>query len=116
MKTLSAVLFLVLLCSVQLVYSNTPGLSVPCCVNYYNKRIPLSQIVSFSVTSSSCPKRALVFVTNRNRSFCVNPEKAWVSNHVRKLDNSKNTEEQQHPQKQLRPSITAPTSSLTLKD
>ncbi|XP_072554791.1 C-C motif chemokine 3-like [Paramormyrops kingsleyae] len=116
MKTLPAVLFLVLLCSVQLVCSNSPGLVVTCCVDYYNKRIPLNQIVSFYETSSSCPKRALVFVTKRNRSFCLNPEEAWVSNHVSKLGNRKSTASQQHPQKQLRPSVTAPTSSLTLKD
>uniref|UniRef100_A0A3B3Q365 Chemokine interleukin-8-like domain-containing protein n=1 Tax=Paramormyrops kingsleyae TaxID=1676925 RepID=A0A3B3Q365_9TELE len=82
MKTLSAVLFLVLLCSVQLVYSSSKCLAVDCCVDYYNKRIPLSQIVSFYVTSSSCRIRALMFVIKRNRSFCVNPEEAWVSNHV----------------------------------
>ncbi|XP_048829353.1 C-C motif chemokine 2-like [Brienomyrus brachyistius] len=92
MKTLSAVLFLVLLCSVQLVYSNTPGRPFPCCMDYYDKRIPLSQIVSVSEISSSCPKRALVFVIKRNRSFCVNPEEAWVRNHVSNLDNSKNTD------------------------
>uniref|UniRef100_A0A3B3QUL6 Chemokine interleukin-8-like domain-containing protein n=1 Tax=Paramormyrops kingsleyae TaxID=1676925 RepID=A0A3B3QUL6_9TELE len=88
MKTLPAVLFLVLLCSVQLVY-NIPSLSDSCCVDYYNKRIPLNQIVSFYETSSSCPKRALVFVTKRNQHFCLNPEEAWVSNHVSKLNNRK---------------------------
>nr|XP_023697463.1 C-C motif chemokine 3-like [Paramormyrops kingsleyae] len=92
MKTLPAVLFLVLFCSVQLVYSNAPGLAFDCCVDYYNKRIPLSQIVSFYETSSSCPQKGLVFVTNRNRSFCVNPEEAWVSTHVSKLDNRKTTD------------------------
>nr|XP_023663291.1 C-C motif chemokine 4 homolog [Paramormyrops kingsleyae] len=92
MKTLPAVLFLVLLCSVQLVYSNAPGLAASCCADYYNKRIPLSQIVSFYETNPSCPLNALVFVTNRNRSFCVNPDEAWVSTHVSKLDNRKTTD------------------------
>ncbi|XP_072554812.1 C-C motif chemokine 24-like [Paramormyrops kingsleyae] len=92
MKTLSAVLFLVLLCSVQLVYSNAPGLAASCCVDYYNKRIPLSHIASFYKTNPSCPLNALVIVTKRNQSFCVNPEEAWVSNHASKLDNRKTTD------------------------
>uniref|UniRef100_A0A3B3T392 Chemokine interleukin-8-like domain-containing protein n=1 Tax=Paramormyrops kingsleyae TaxID=1676925 RepID=A0A3B3T392_9TELE len=94
MKTLPAVLFLVLFCSVHecLFSIDAPGLAFDCCVDYYNKRIPLSQIVSFYETSSSCPQKGLVFVTNRNRSFCVNPEEAWVSTHVSKLDNRKTTD------------------------
>uniref|UniRef100_A0A3B3QTW1 Chemokine interleukin-8-like domain-containing protein n=1 Tax=Paramormyrops kingsleyae TaxID=1676925 RepID=A0A3B3QTW1_9TELE len=86
MKTLPAVLFLVLLCSVEcMFFADIPSLSDSCCVDYYNKRIPLNQIVSFYETSSSCPKRALVFVTKRNQHFCLNPEEAWVSNHVSNL-------------------------------
>ncbi|XP_036400120.1 C-C motif chemokine 3-like 1 [Megalops cyprinoides] len=93
MKNMSALLILVLLCSLQLV-SSAPLASEAgsdCCVKYYTKRIPLAKVVSYSRTRSTCAKPAVVFVTEKGRRLCVDPSASWVKSHVSQVDHRSTT-------------------------
>ncbi|KAG9352629.1 hypothetical protein JZ751_021043 [Albula glossodonta] len=87
MKNMSTLLILALLCSVELVSSTQSAeTGKDCCMRYETKRVPLSMVVSFFRTSSSCAKPAIVFVTKRGRKICMNPSDAFVSSQVDELD------------------------------
>ncbi|KAL7885321.1 hypothetical protein AOLI_G00056160 [Acnodon oligacanthus] len=91
MRVLSALLLL-LLCSLQLVYSGTGGTdsNSDCCTTLIKIKIPLARINSYWWTSSSCPKRAVVFQTVKAR-FCVDPTASWVAGHLKTLDKRQNS-------------------------
>ncbi|XP_036399082.1 C-C motif chemokine 3-like 1 [Megalops cyprinoides] len=93
MKNMSALLILVLLCSLQLVSSGpiAPGTGSDCCPKYDNKKIPLAKVVSYYRTRSTCAKPAVVFVTEAGRRFCVDPSESWVSSHASKVDSRSTT-------------------------
>ncbi|XP_035273442.1 C-C motif chemokine 3-like 1 [Anguilla anguilla] len=81
---LSALLILVLLCSLELVSSDKASdVGANCCPRYdKTKKIPLAMVVSWHKTSSSCAKAAYVFVTKRGRRICVDPTHSWVKSHA----------------------------------
>ncbi|XP_035273440.1 C-C motif chemokine 17-like [Anguilla anguilla] len=84
---LSALLILVLLGSLERVSSAAgSGTGADCCISYDKKKIPLARVVSWHKTSSSCAKKAYVFVTKRGRSICVDPTDAWVKRHAAQVD------------------------------
>uniref|UniRef100_A0A674C2Q4 C-C motif chemokine 13-like n=1 Tax=Salmo trutta TaxID=8032 RepID=A0A674C2Q4_SALTR len=56
-----------------------------CCMKF-SARIPLQQVVSLRTTSSSCPRKALIFTTKKGKTFCVDPSEAWVQSHVTKIE------------------------------
>ncbi|KAJ8281370.1 hypothetical protein GJAV_G00066880 [Gymnothorax javanicus] len=75
----SVLVLLVLFCCLQPVFlTEGSRTGKKCCMMYDTKRIPLAMVVSFYQTSSSCSKKAIVFVTKRDRHICVNPADAWV--------------------------------------
>uniref|UniRef100_A0A9J7XQG8 Chemokine interleukin-8-like domain-containing protein n=1 Tax=Cyprinus carpio carpio TaxID=630221 RepID=A0A9J7XQG8_CYPCA len=53
---------------------------------FSNVKIPLKLVTSYYRTSSSCPRRAIVFKTIKGREFCVDPETPWVKSHVAEVD------------------------------
>ncbi|KAG7468486.1 hypothetical protein MATL_G00143250 [Megalops atlanticus] len=93
MKNMSALLILVLLCSLQLVSSAPEATRVgsECCVKYDNKRIPLAKVVSYYRTSSTCAKPAVVFVTEAGKKVCMDPTASWVNSHASKVDKRSTT-------------------------
>uniref|UniRef100_A0A4W5Q129 Chemokine interleukin-8-like domain-containing protein n=2 Tax=Hucho hucho TaxID=62062 RepID=A0A4W5Q129_9TELE len=56
-----------------------------CCMKF-SEIIPLKKVVSLRTTSSSCPRKALIFTTIIGKAFCVDPSKAWVQSHVTKIE------------------------------
>ncbi|KAL6480739.1 hypothetical protein MHYP_G00117720 [Metynnis hypsauchen] len=88
MRTLSALLMVLLLCSVQQVLCNGyQGANTPtvCCYGFQEVKIPLWRIASYRWTSSKCEKKAVVFRTVIGRELCVDPEVSWVKEHIKKL-------------------------------
>ncbi|XP_012673818.2 monocyte chemotactic protein 1B-like [Clupea harengus] len=83
MRTLAALLALVLVISVNAQYGVT---TLQCCGEHYSKTIPAGKVVSYSTTSSGCHLKAHVFKTVAGKEFCVNPDLAWVKKIVTKLD------------------------------
>ncbi|KAL7862712.1 hypothetical protein SRHO_G00116960 [Serrasalmus rhombeus] len=107
MRILSALLVLLLLCSLQLTSSAAP-LSADCCVKLETMKIPLNRVKSIKRTSSDCPLKASVVETIIGRQICVDPDVAWVSSHITALN-------QRHNNATARPSTTIPTMpSLTV--
>uniref|UniRef100_A0A8C2Q6M0 Chemokine interleukin-8-like domain-containing protein n=1 Tax=Cyprinus carpio TaxID=7962 RepID=A0A8C2Q6M0_CYPCA len=63
MRSLMCLLFLVIFCSVQMTSSSTlsiDGANSKCCGEFSNVKIPVKLVTSYSWTSSSCPRRAIV--------------------------------------------------------
>ncbi|KAK3536108.1 hypothetical protein QTP70_029255 [Hemibagrus guttatus] len=97
MKTLTALLFLMSLYSLQLVFSAPAGLdhNTSCCPGTITKKIPLKIIVNYWWTSNDCPIEAIVFethnkVTNIKNKICVDPTADWVEKHIRAVDKKNN--------------------------
>ncbi|XP_017580076.1 monocyte chemotactic protein 1B-like [Pygocentrus nattereri] len=88
MRTLSALLTVLLLCSLQQVCSGTEGSNVPgkCCFKFIKVQIPMKFIISFSKTNSNCPKEAIIFHTVAGMEWCANPKAPWVQESIKKLN------------------------------
>uniref|UniRef100_A0A4W5L8K5 Chemokine interleukin-8-like domain-containing protein n=1 Tax=Hucho hucho TaxID=62062 RepID=A0A4W5L8K5_9TELE len=89
MKTLTDLLLLGLLCSLLTTSAAVIKMktATECCMKF-SARIPLKQVVSLRTTSSSCPRKALIFTTKKGKTLCVDPSEAWVQSHVTKIENS----------------------------
>uniref|UniRef100_A0AAY5ETH8 C-C motif chemokine n=1 Tax=Electrophorus electricus TaxID=8005 RepID=A0AAY5ETH8_ELEEL len=72
MRNLCALLFVLLLCSLQLVSSgeHTPD----CCTSVSDVKIPLKKVVSYTHTDTNCATKAIIFKTVAGKQFCVNPD------------------------------------------
>ncbi|XP_047658502.1 C-C motif chemokine 18-like [Tachysurus fulvidraco] len=88
MRNLMALLFLMSLCSLQLVFSAQTSLdTMLCCEGTSTMKIPVKNIVRYWWTSSDCPSKAIVFETfnkktNVEKKFCLDPTAAWVSKYL----------------------------------
>ncbi|XP_076878381.1 monocyte chemotactic protein 1B-like [Brachyhypopomus gauderio] len=91
MRKLSALLFVLLLCSLQLVSSAPHVNTADCCSVVSNVKIPLKKVVSYKLTRSDCATKAIVFETVARKQFCVNPDAVWVSSHVTAVDTRNKT-------------------------
>ncbi|XP_017580085.1 eotaxin-like [Pygocentrus nattereri] len=92
MRTLSALLMVLLLCSVQQVYSAIQSADTPpeCCTKLTKLRIlPLVRTVSYRWTSSNCAIKAVVFQMVTGKDFCVDPSWDWVQSHMKNLPEKK---------------------------
>ncbi|XP_036423680.1 C-C motif chemokine 13-like [Colossoma macropomum] len=91
MRTLSALLMVLLLCSLQQVCSGIEGIDIEDCCTKLTKlrKIPLARIESHRWTSSDCPIRAVVFEMDTGKSFCVDHSLDWVKSHMKALDQKK---------------------------
>nr|XP_025042170.1 fractalkine [Pelodiscus sinensis] len=73
---------------VQISTDSQPRANVPCkykCTKF-SKRIPQALLKSYEKTEPSCPKAAVIFVTQKSKEFCADPEESWVQEAVRWLD------------------------------
>ncbi|XP_062404378.1 C-C motif chemokine 5-like [Sardina pilchardus] len=86
MRTLAALLALVLVISVSAQYGVTTD---SCCAKYVTVVIPAGKVVSYFTTSTRCALHSHVFETVKGKSLCVNPALPWVKNIVTKLDKKK---------------------------
>ncbi|XP_035388061.1 C-C motif chemokine 13-like [Electrophorus electricus] len=87
MRNLSALLFVLLLCSLQLVSSGPDaGNRAICCPNLTQKKLPLKRIVSYNWSRSDCSIKAVVFKMISGKMFCVDPASDWVNNHMKAVD------------------------------
>ncbi|XP_062403813.1 C-C motif chemokine 7-like [Sardina pilchardus] len=83
MRTLAALLALVLVISVSAQYAPT---TQSCCEKYTPHVVPADRVESYFKTSSSCYLNAIVLKTVADKEFCVKPELTWVQRIVTKLD------------------------------
>ncbi|XP_053487618.1 monocyte chemotactic protein 1B-like isoform X2 [Ictalurus furcatus] len=90
MRNLTALLFLLSLCSLHLVSSVPTSFNhiTQCCSGTSTVKIPLKDIVNYRWTSNDCPIKAIVFETLNNGTYyrCVDPTAVWVNHHMKAVD------------------------------
>ncbi|NXN89332.1 CCL4 protein, partial [Bombycilla garrulus] len=88
MKVSAAGLALLLIsASFSQTFSGPAGPDNPiCCVIYSQHKLPWKFIQRHYITSSSCPRPAIVFVTKEGRHVCANPKNTWVQSYLQILE------------------------------
>ncbi|KAM9122193.1 uncharacterized protein ACDP82_014108 [Pangshura tecta] len=56
------------------------------CTAFSQNKIPQKRLKTYRKTEPSCPKAAIIFVTQKNGEFCADPEASWVKEAVRQLN------------------------------
>ncbi|XP_036418044.1 C-C motif chemokine 13-like [Colossoma macropomum] len=85
MRILSALLVLLLLCSLQLT-SSAPACLCGCCPHWTNMEIPLDLVESYTWTPDECHTKAIIFHTKKGKTLCVDPDSVWVRSYIAALD------------------------------
>ncbi|XP_043350850.1 fractalkine-like isoform X2 [Dermochelys coriacea] len=56
------------------------------CTKFSHRQIPQKLLKTYRKTEPSCAKAAIIFVTQKNKEFCADPEASWVKEAVRQLN------------------------------
>ncbi|KAL4006355.1 mitogen-activated protein kinase 8 interacting protein 1 [Sarotherodon galilaeus] len=67
---------------------NTRVGPVNCCFNLCPRRIKANLIQSYYLTDLRCPKPAVIFITKKSRSVCVDLSASWTQSIMKSLDQS----------------------------
>ncbi|CAI5672251.1 unnamed protein product [Oreochromis niloticus] len=59
-----------------------------CCFKFYPRRFRANLVESYYLTDPGCLKPAVIFLTKKSRSICVDPSLSWVDNIMKTLDQS----------------------------
>ncbi|XP_076878373.1 eotaxin-like [Brachyhypopomus gauderio] len=99
MRKLSALLFVLLLCSLQLVF-NAPSAVNPasCCPGVSKMNLSIKHIVSYSWTHGNCSIKAVIFKMVSGKQFCMNPASDWVNAYMREVNQSEMTSSGESPE------------------
>ncbi|XP_028615222.1 C-C motif chemokine 12 [Grammomys surdaster] len=68
---------------------------VTCCYNVVKQKIHIRRLKSYRrITSSQCPREAVIFRSILDKEICADPQEKWVKDSINHLDQKSRT---QHP-------------------
>ncbi|XP_075384254.1 C-C motif chemokine 24 [Tenrec ecaudatus] len=92
--TLFASLLLLALCTDHIALSGPVATPSACCMNFISKKISMSRVVSYQLSSASiCPKAGVIFTTKLGRKLCADPKQSWVQSYIKNLKTPLSTKE-----------------------
>ncbi|KAG3269503.1 C-C motif chemokine ligand 8 [Ictidomys tridecemlineatus] len=68
-----------------------PLMPITCCFSTINRRIPIQKLQSYTITSTQCPKVAVIFKTKRGKMICADPSENWVKDSMTLLNQNSQT-------------------------
>ncbi|XP_049340109.1 regakine-1-like [Astyanax mexicanus] len=96
MRSVSALLSVMLLCAIMMTCEGTEGIKSMnvCCERLQtfksSAKIPIGCIKSYRRTSGNCAIKAVVFHTVNGKQVCVNATADWVKNRMERVDAGRN--------------------------
>ncbi|XP_051013761.1 C-C motif chemokine 12-like [Acomys russatus] len=73
--------------SVQNSFSDSVSIPVTCCYDVAHQKVHVRRLKSYRrITSTQCPREAVIFRTILDKDICADPKMKWVKDAIKRLD------------------------------